>query len=321
MRRRVFTVNRDTQEYSGSNEFAEWEEKRRTQALMYLHEKYPEEEEAVFFTDSTGRVSDRLTSFLAVAQAGEIEEMCGKCKGGECVLPEDVKRENSRPLISVSESPRGFRYLEVRWTCGLSCKYEEADFKRKLKKSGVKTMQQTFENYECTPSNPEMTKVKKEAMEASEAGRNLILAGNPGTGKTHLAVAIALRVMEKGRQALFRLVSAMLDEIQSAIRDGGDYDGLMRKFKTVPCLVLDDLGHENMTAARGSYLHQIIDYRYVYRLQTVITTNAKSIEELCDWDKEEYIKPIVSRVLERGKWVLIEDVEDYRKKRGACNGV
>ena len=61
----------------------------------------------------------------------------------------------------------------------------------------------------------------------------------------------------------------------------------MRMFKTVPCLVLDDLGHENMTAARG---------------------------EECG---EEYIKPIVSRVLECGKWVLIETGEDYLRKRGA----
>ena len=42
-----------------------------------------------------------------------------------------------------------------------------------------------------------------------------------------------------------------------------------------------------------------------------------NVEELCEWDKEEYVMPIVSRILERGKWVLIENVEDYRKKRGA----
>ena len=158
-------------------------------------------------------------------------------------------------------------------------------------------------------------------MKASECGTNLILAGSPGTGKTHLAAAIAIKAMEEGKQALFRLVSAMLDEIQAAIRDNGDYDGLMSDFKTVPCLILDDLGHENMTAARASYLHQIIDYRYVHKLQTIVTTNAKSVSELCEWDKEEYVKPIVSRLLERGSWVTFSNAEDYRKKRGAESGI
>lgn len=78
--------------------------------------------------------------------------------------------------------------------------------------------------------------------------------------------------------------------------------------------MLDDLGHENMTAACASYLHQIIDYRYVHKLQTIVTTNAKDIEELCDWDKEEYVKPMVSRILERGKWVTMANTEDYRMK-------
>lgn len=312
MRGYVLTMKNDAKDYLELNEFAEWESKKRTQALKYLREKNPGVSDVAFFTDSTGRVSDGVRSFLAVAQAAEIEEICGKCKGGTCRLPEAVKREKSIPVVRVSESPRGFSYLEVRWTSGLWCRY--VNFKVMVKKSGLSATPQTFDNYDCEPCDAEKRNAKLEAMEVSQSGRNLILAGKAGTGKTHLAVAIAMKVMENGQQALFRLVSAMLDEIQKAIRDNGDYDGLMRQFKTVPCLILDDLGHENLTAARASYLHQIIDYRYVHKQQTIITTNAKSVEELCDWDKEEYIMPIVSRVLERGKWVLIENVEDYRRR-------
>ena len=300
--------------------YAEMKKQSRIKALSYLKAKYPGAEDRAFFTDYTGRMYDEVIHVHTVARAAELEEICESCEGGKCRLPEEVKRQNSRPVVELSESPRGYSYLEVRWVRGISCKYEpqSIELAEKYRKSGLNAMneQMTFKTYESIGASQS---VKLEAMKASRAGTNLILAGNPGTGKTHLAVAIAVYVMEQGQRALFRLVSAMLDEIQSVIRENGDYDGLMRRFKTVSCLVLDDLGHENLTVARGSYLHQIMDYRYAHKLQTIITTNAKDVTELCNWDKEEYIRPIVSRVLERGKWVLMENIEDYRQRRGEDN--
>ena len=295
-------------------------ESQQLKALSYLREKFPEAEDQVFFTKYTGQMQKEVIQLWAVIQAAEIEKICVNCEGKVCGIPEAVRVKNSRPVVGVSKSPRGYRYLDVRWTSGLKCKYEHLGGKKvqMYQKSGLSDscMNMTFENYECKPEQPETRKVMLEALHASEAGTNLILSGKAGTGKTHLAVAIAIYAMEHGRQAIFRLVSTMLDEIQSAIRDNVDYDGLMRQFKTVPCLVLDDLGHENMTPARASYLHQIIDYRYVHKLQMIVTTNAKNIAELCNWDKEEYVMPMVSRILERGKWLTMKTTEDYRLKRG-----
>ena len=295
--------------------FAQREAEARTKALSYLKAKFPDTDEKVFRTDYFGLTYDDVINFWAVAQASEIDELCATCKGS-CKLSESIKAKNSRPVISVAESPKGFSFLEVRWTCGLGCKYQQSrDFERMFKKSGIKPSCQnmTLDSYKCANSDTETQKALLEAMKTSENGTCLILSGKPGTGKTHLAVAIALRAMEHGRQAMFRLVSAMLDEIQSAIKNDGDYDGLMRQFKTVPCLVLDDLGHENMTPARASYLHQIIDYRYSENLQTIVTTNAKDSAELYNWSKEEYIAPIISRLMHRGAWVTIEHAQDYRQ--------
>ncbi len=119
--------------------------------------------------------------------------------------------------------------------------------------------------------------------------------------------------MKQGRQAVFRLVSELLDELRGAnVNDGDKYLSLMRDLKEVPCLVLDDLSKERTTKAASDYLYQIIDYRYRRELQTIITTNAQSIEELESWEDSRYITPIVSRIIERGEWVTIANAENYR---------
>ena len=287
-------------------------------ALRYLRAKFPEVDEKVFRTDYAGYLRDEVVEWPAVYKAAIIERACAGCKNSRCEIPESLGIRDSRPVISVSKGPKGFEFLDVRWTCGLTCKFRplSGEFGRMFRKSGLKDSHvgMTFKAYDCSKTTPETRIAKLEAMSASEEQSDLILAGKPGTGKTHLAVAIAIRAMEQGRQAMFRLVSTVLDEIQTAIGNKGDYDGLMRQIKTVPCLVLDDLGHENITAARSSYLHQIIDYRYSEHLQTIVTTNARNIEELGRLIGADFVAPIVSRLLERGRWVTINNAEDFRVK-------
>ena len=143
---------------------------------------------------------------------------------------------------------------------------------------------------------------------------NIILAGRAGVGKTHLAVATAIYAMkEEDRQARFRLVNELLDELRNAARYT-DYLEVINSFKRVPCLILDDLGKERVTDAGLDYLHQIVDYRYRYELQTVVTTNALTVEELSSWGNANFITPMVSRLLENGEWVTIRNAEDYRVK-------
>lgn len=298
--------------------FAKLEASKHDNAMSYLKAKFPETDEKIFFTDYTGQVHSEIVNFWAVAQAAEIDEVCTACNG-TCTL----KNKDSRPLISIAESPKGFSFLEVRWTCGLACKFQplSGEFGQLFRKSGIKAscVHMTFKNYQRSESGDETRKAMIEAVNASKNGTCLIIAGKPGTGKTHLATAIAIQAMTQGKQAIFRLVSAMLDEIQSTINGKGDYDGLMKQFKNAPCLVLDDLGHENMTEARASYLHQIIDYRYSEKLQTIITTNARTPEELGTICGQEFTAPIISRILAHGSWVTIKNAPDFRTKRGVNN--
>lgn len=301
---------------------AEWQEARKAQkdeeALTYLRSKFPGVPDEAFFMDYRGVVSPHVVNIEAVRKAVTIERTCSQCSG-KCTLSD----RNGEPVVIIEESSAGFKYLEVRWTCGMHCRYDplSGEFGRMYRASGLISSQlrQTFEAYEIGKSQ-ELKDAMQAALKSAQKQASLILGGRAGTGKTHLAVAMAIYAMKHGRQAIFRLVSEMLDEVREAnVSDSERYAVLMRRLKEVPCLVLDDLNKERVTRASSDYLYQIIDYRYRHELQTIITTNARTIGELESRETSQnvqYITPMVSRVLERGAWVTISGAGDYRVKRG-----
>ena len=233
------------------------------------------------------------------------------------MLPENVKARNSRVITKICESPKGYKYLDVRRTCGLCCKFDrlKGSFGRLYKNSGLKLddLDKTFENYICG-DNADLRAAFCEAFQAAKNNSCLVIAGKRGTGKTHLAISIAIENMKKGRTAKFRLVNSMLDELRNAALNTGDYFNLMDEFKSVDCLILDDLGKEKNTDKAIDYLHQIIDCRYRNNLQTIITTNAMTASDLSTQSGVDFIAPIISRIAEKGRWITIKNADDYRVK-------
>ncbi len=101
----------------------------------------------------------------------------------------------------------------------------------------------------------------------------IVFTGEYGCGKTHLAAAIGNAIEQRGYPVLFRTVPDLLDHLRSTFAPGSitSYDQEFEETRTAPFLVLDDLGTENATPWAREKLFQIIDYRYVSRLPTVIT--------------------------------------------------
>lgn len=103
----------------------------------------------------------------------------------------------------------------------------------------------------------------------------LILTGGYGSGKTHLATAIANYCVEQGHPTLFVVVPDLLDHLRAAFRPDSPvtYDQRFEAIRTAPLLILDDLGAQSTTPWAQEKLYQIINYRYNAQLLTVITTN------------------------------------------------
>jgi DNA replication protein DnaC len=127
-----------------------------------------------------------------------------------------------------------------------------------------------------------MQKALKAAHTFAERPRGwLILMGGYGSGKTHLAAAIANYRAGMGDPPLFVMVPDLLDHLRATFSPNSSvaFDRRFDEIRTAPLLVLDDLGTQSMTPWVREKLYQLFNYRYHAELPTVITT-ADSLEEM-----------------------------------------
>jgi DNA replication protein DnaC len=101
----------------------------------------------------------------------------------------------------------------------------------------------------------------------------LVLTGEYGCGKTHLAAAIANQRTARGLPALFIVVPDLLDHLRATFSPMSQvrFDRRFEEVRTAPLLVLDDLGTESASPWAQEKLYQLFNYRYNARLPTVIT--------------------------------------------------
>jgi DNA replication protein DnaC len=102
----------------------------------------------------------------------------------------------------------------------------------------------------------------------------IVFTGDYGCGKTHLAAAVA-NYIEQHEHTLFLTVPDLLDHLRSAFgpSSGITFDRRFEEARTIRYLILDDLGTENATPWAREKLFQIVDYRYIARLPTIITAH------------------------------------------------
>ena len=180
---------------------------------------------------------------------------------------------------------------------------------------GERFRSRTFATFRPTPATQAaLTLCKKfcAAVKVNPKVPGLLLKGNCGTGKTHLAVAILRETAEAGIPGMFVVVPNLLAKLRASF---GQKDGkaaeLVETAKNAPLLVLDDLGAEDPKAWVIELIYVLINHRYEHMLPTIITTNydGKRIADV-------FGLRVASRLAEMTVPVNIR-AEDYRMK-GAC---
>lgn len=101
--------------------------------------------------------------------------------------------------------------------------------------------------------------------------RNIVLVGGTGTGKTHLAIAIAAHAVKKGRRARFFNVVDLVNQLEQE-KLSGHAGRITERLKRLPLVVLDELGYLPFSQSGGALLFHLISRLYE-NTSLIVTTN------------------------------------------------
>jgi len=128
---------------------------------------------------------------------------------------------------------------------------------------------------------------KQEIMEHLNKYKTLYIFGNSGIGKTHLLYYLANAYNENGLDVYINLVQNCMREIRETLSkdeknkytNGVKTQSLIRTLQNVDVLCLDDLGNEKASAwTLLEVLQSVIDYRYLHKKITIVSSNHKSTD-------------------------------------------
>ncbi|MEX2246703.1 MAG: ATP-binding protein [Dehalococcoidia bacterium] len=154
---------------------------------------------------------------------------------------------------------------------------------------------------------------------AQEPDGWLLFMGAHGSGKTHLAAAIANYRRRQGEEPCFVVVPDLLDYLRRGFADDGrDAYAAFDEMKSAPLLILDDLDTQTGIPWVRDRLFQLLNYRHTARLPTVITT-ALSLDELGERLASRLVDPAVCTVIVLGEPIVRAAAPVVGRRRGSAS--
>lgn len=172
----------------------------------------------------------------------------------------------------------------------------------------------TFNNFDFE-AVPMISKAQVTALAAGDGwlgkGANLLLFGPPGGGKSHLAAALGLALIENGWRVLFTRTTDLVQKLQVARREL-NLEAAINRLDRFDLLVLDDLAYVTKDQAETSVLFELISARYERR-SMLITAN----QPFGEWNKVFPDPAMTLAAIDRlvhHATIIEMNVESYRRR-------
>lgn len=168
-------------------------------------------------------------------------------------------------------------------------------------------------DFNYNPRVPKREILQLAALNFINAKENALFIGKPGTGKSHLAKAIAQLAVAHGCTVIYREAHTLVDDLHQA-RELGDKKQ-RTLFNNADLLVIDDLFLRKLPSTAGDALADLLMYRYEKRA-TLITTN----RPIDDWGQilgdVVLVAPLLDRLMHHGHLLKFEG-KSWRLKHAA----
>ena len=170
----------------------------------------------------------------------------------------------------------------------------ERMIKRRVKQAMFRELK-TIEGFDFSfnPSVPRKTVYDLAACQFIHQGKDVLLLGPPGVGKSHLAQAIGYQAIKNGHTVKYR---SIFDVVRDFMRDEAfaGQDKIMDKYLKPDLLLIDDMGIKPLPKRSGEYFFEVIMRRY--ELKSTMMTSNRPLEE---WGKLIGDVPAATAILDR----------------------
>lgn len=153
-----------------------------------------------------------------------------------------------------------------------------------------------------------------ETLDFLDCGENIILIGNPGTGKTALAIALGMKACMNNKTVLFVSVPQLLLQIKEAM-SANQVLNYKKKFESYDLVILDELGYCTFDKARGEVLFNILSSRS--EIKSLIITSNLTFDRWKEVFNDEILTGAIIDRLAYKAHLLDMSGESYRVRKTA----